>query len=126
MITIPIGGSSIEGSFGGFGAFSSSSLGKGEGEYAAPEVDLIKVRESSDHPVAASSNHDFVIADLFGVPLPVGMVVEVTSSNMGSKRVEVREDSSEEKSQSELSHDLLSIDAYFEEISKKRSGIRVR
>ena len=126
LITIPIGGSSIEGSFGGFGAFSSSSLGKGEGEYAAPEVDLIKVRESSDHPVAASSNHDFVIADLFGVPLPVGMVVEVTSSNMGSKRVEVREDSSEEKSQSELSHDLLSIDAYFEEISKKRSGIRVR
>jgi hypothetical protein len=54
------------------------------------------------------------------------MVVEVASTIMGSKLVEVREDSSEEESQSELSHDLLSLDAYFEEISKKRIGIRVR
>jgi hypothetical protein len=125
LITIPIGGSSFEGSFGGFRSFSSPGIGKGEGEFAAPVVDVIKVFESSDHPVAGSSNHDFVIDDQFGVALPEGMVLEVASSIMRSKPVEVRVDSSEE-SPSELSHDLLALDAYFEEISKKRSGIRVR
>jgi len=53
-------------------------------------------------------------------------VVEVASSIMGPNLLEVREDSSEEESQTELSHDLLSLDAYFEEISKKRSGNRLR
>jgi hypothetical protein len=126
LITIPIGGSSVEGSFGGFGTSSSSGSGKSDGGFAAPEVNLSKVCESSDHPVAATSNHEFVIDDLFDVALPLGMVVEVASSIMGPNLLEVREDSSEEESQTELSHDLLSLDAYFEEISKKRSRTRVR
>jgi hypothetical protein len=127
LITIPIGGSSFEGSFGGFGTFSGSGNGKSDGQFAAPAVELAKVCESSDHPApSSSSNHDFVIDDLFDVALPLGMVVEVASSIMGPNLLEVREDSSEEESQTELSHDLLSLDAYFEEISKKRSGNRVR
>jgi hypothetical protein len=126
LITIPIGGSSFEGNFGGFSAFSSPGIGKNAGEFGAPEVNLSKVCESSDHPVAATSNHEVVIDDLFDVALPLGMVVEVASTIMGPKLVEVREDSSEEESQTELSHDLLSLDAYFEEISKKRSRTRVR
>ena len=126
LITIPIGGSSFEGNFGGFGTFSGSGSGKSDGGFAAPEVDLTTVCESFDHPVAATSNHELVIDDLFDVALPLGMVVEVASSIMGPNLLEVREDSSEEESQTELSHDLLSLDAYFEEISKKRSGNRVR
>ena len=126
LITIPIGGSSVEGNFGGFGTFSGSGSGKSDGGFAAPVVDLTTVCESFDHPVAATSNHELVIDDLFDVALPLGMVVEVASSIMGPNLLEVREDSREEESQSELSHDLLSLDAYFEEISKKRSRTRVR
>jgi hypothetical protein len=126
LITIPIGGSSVEGNFGGFGTFSGSGSGKSDGGFAAPVVDLTTVCESFDHPVAATSNHELVIDDLFDVALPLGMVVEVASSIMGPNLLEVREDSSEEESQTELSHDLLSLDAYFEEISKKRSGNRLR
>jgi hypothetical protein len=121
MITIPADGSPAQGSFGTFFGPDSNDVGG----TAAPLAEIGKVCESPDL-TTDSSTTTFVIDDLFDVALPSSMLIDVASSTIGPKLSEMREDALDGESESGLSDDLLSLDSYFEEISKRRSGYRAR
>jgi hypothetical protein len=103
LITIPAAGSADEG---------EGSSG-GSGLLAAPGVETPKGNVGSDRPLEIKARWT---DESFDVPLPVSMVTEVANA----RRNPVVEVGVAPESSGTTDPGLLSLDAYFEELSRKK------